>query len=87
MKFSLTSGSKMLPKSATMLLCVVMACSGHPADPSSGFDEAHDVGLKDTPFPSDLQQKNSTGGSIRDTQTSTSKNLVHTNIGKKFKRS
>ena len=72
----------MLPKSATIVLCVVMTCSGHPVDPSSGFDEARDVGLKDTTFPSYLAQKNSTGESIRDTQTSTSKNLVHTNLGK-----
>ena len=71
----------MLPKAATILLCVVMACSGHPADPSSGFEDAHDVGLKDTSFPSYLLKKNSTGGYIRDTHTSTSKNLVHTNIG------
>ena len=71
----------MLPKSATILLCVFMACSGYPADPSGGFDEAHDGGLKDASFPSYLLQKKSIGGSIRDTRTSTSKNLVHTNLG------
>ena len=70
LKFSWTSGSNMLPKSATILLSVVMLCDGHPADPTSGFDEAHDdVGLKDTSFPSHFPQKTSIGRSLQGIQT------------------